>query len=124
MSAWLTSKPALLLRKPKPLTIPLAARLLRALATNSQPNQSSSKTNSAWAKMLRARGSRQSARRGGRAALSSSIAAIGPLKTHHRMIAHKGQGVDGEGRGRGICRMVKNPDSGKPELKPDTRLVT
>jgi cystathionine beta-lyase len=35
-----------------------------------------------------------------------------------------GQGVDGKGEGRGICRMVKKPDGGKPEMKADTRLVT
>jgi cysteine-S-conjugate beta-lyase len=40
------------------------------------------------------------------------------------MIGHDGQGVDAKGEGRGICRMVKKPDSGKPEMKADTRLVT
>jgi cystathionine beta-lyase len=40
------------------------------------------------------------------------------------MIGHDGQGVDGKGEGRGICRMVKKPDGGKPEMKADTRLVT
>src|SRR6187200_2412842 len=49
---------------------------------------------------------------------------MSPLKTHHRMIGHEGQGVDAKGEGRGICRMVKKPGSGKPELKADTRLVT
>jgi cystathionine beta-lyase len=39
------------------------------------------------------------------------------------MIGHDGQGVDAKGEGRGICRMVKKPDSGKPEMKADTRLV-
>ena len=37
---------------------------------------------------------------------------------------HEGQGVDVKGQGRGICRMVKKPDGGKPPLKADTRLVT
>jgi cystathionine beta-lyase len=40
------------------------------------------------------------------------------------MIAHGGQGVDAKAERRGICRMVKKPGSGKPELKTDTRLVT
>jgi cystathionine beta-lyase len=49
---------------------------------------------------------------------------MSPLKTHHRMIGHDGQGVDGKGEARGICRMAKNPGGGKPEMKADTRLVT
>jgi cystathionine beta-lyase len=40
------------------------------------------------------------------------------------MITHEGQGVDVKGQERGICRMVKKPDGAKPELTPDTRLVT
>src|SRR5829696_6217232 len=40
------------------------------------------------------------------------------------MIPHKGQGVDAKAQARGICRMAKKPDDGKPELKADTRLVT
>jgi cysteine-S-conjugate beta-lyase len=40
------------------------------------------------------------------------------------MIAHNGQGVDAKAEARGICRMAKKPDDGKPELKADTRLVT
>jgi cysteine-S-conjugate beta-lyase len=40
------------------------------------------------------------------------------------MIAQMGQGVDAKGQGRGICGMVKKPESGKPELKPETQLVT